>query len=104
MPDYLVILLCVTAGLISLMCLFALWILRRMSIIGKKVDYLVEDITYKLETLSPFIDSLLKLSSYLDVVDVIIKQNGKDIKKIVNDNKPAIAKFKDQLTKVINEK
>lgn len=104
MPEYLVILLSIMSVFIILVCIYGLWILRRMSIVGKKVDYLVEDITYKSEILSPMIDSLLKLASYVDVMEVIIKRNSNDIKKVVNSNKNNITKFKDQLEKVLNEK
>ncbi|MGL4947783.1 MAG: hypothetical protein ACRC42_00115 [Mycoplasma sp.] len=86
------------------MALYLMWVLRRFLIIGKKVDYLVEDITYKSEMLSPLVDSLIKLSTYIDVMEVILTNNTSSIKDVVANNKTNIVKFKNQLEKVLNEK
>ncbi len=104
MPLYLIIVLTIMAILISLLCVYGAIVLRRFLIVMKKVDYLVEDITYKSETLSPILDSLLKVSSYVDVMDDIIKNNAEQIKKVTNDNKVALNKYKSQLEKVLNGK
>ena len=104
MPLYLIIVLTIMAILISLLCVYGAVVLRRFLIVMKKVDYLVEDITYKSETLSPILDSLLKVSSYVDVMDDIIKNNAEQIKKVTNDNKVALNKYKSQLEKVLNGK
>ncbi|MGL4950282.1 MAG: hypothetical protein ACRC4M_00345 [Mycoplasma sp.] len=104
MPDYLIILLSIMAGAFILLAFYAIWVLRRFSIVGKKVDYLVEDITYKSEMLSPLVDSLLKFSSYVDVMEIIISKNIKTINKVVDNNKSNIEKFKSQLEKALDEK
>lgn len=104
MPQYLVILLAVMACVIIVLCLYGLILFRRFYIVMKKIDYLVEDITYKSETLSPMIDSLLKLSTYVEVMEEIIKKNSDAIKKVTNDNKVAITKYRHQLEKILNEK
>ncbi|MGL4951516.1 MAG: hypothetical protein ACRC4L_00875 [Mycoplasma sp.] len=104
MPQYLIILLSIMAGAFILLALYGIWVLRRFSIVGKKIDYLVEDITYKSEMLSPLVDSLLKFSSYIDVIEVIISKNTSTIKEVVNNNKSNITKFKNQLEKVLDEK
>ncbi len=102
MPLYLIIILTIMALLISLLCVYGAIVLRRFLIVMKKVDYLVEDVTYKSETISPILDSLLKVSSYVDVMDDIIKNNAEQIKKVTNDNKVALTKYKNQLEKVLN--
>lgn len=104
MPLYLVILLAIMASTIIILCLYGLIVFRRFLIVTKKIDYLVEDITYKSETLSPVVDSLLKLSNYVDVMEEIIKRNSESIKKVSNDNKVAITKYRQQLEKILNEK
>ncbi len=104
MPLYLIIVLTIMAILISLLCVYGAIVLRRFLIVMKKVDYLVEDVTYKSETLSPILDSLLKVSSYVEVMDDIIKNNAEQIKKVTSDNKTALKKYKNQLEKVLNGK
>lgn len=104
LPLYLIIILCIAGVVVILLGLYALIVLRRFFIVMKKIDYLVEDVTYKSETLSPMIDSLLKLSSYVDVMEDIIKKNTESIKKVTNDNKIALSKYRKQLEKILNEK
>lgn len=74
-----------------------------MAIVSKKLDFLVEDLTYKLENIGPFIDALLKISSYVDVLDVVVKNNIDGIKKVVQNNSSNIQKFSKQLEKVLHE-
>lgn len=104
MPLYLIIILSIAGVIFILLGLYTIIFLRRFFIVIKKIDYLVEDITYKTETLSPIIDSLLKLSSYVDVMEDIVKKNTESIKKITNDNKIALNRYRKQLEKVLNEK
>ena len=41
---------------------------RRLSIVNKKVDYLVEDLIYKSELLTPSIELLINISDYVDKI------------------------------------
>lgn len=41
---------------------------RRLSIVNKKVDYLVEDLIYKSELLTPSIELLINISEYVDKI------------------------------------
>lgn len=104
MPEILVILLSIMAVALTLAALYGLWLLRKMLIVSKKLDYLVEDITYKSEMLSPLIDSLLKLASYIDVMEIIVKQNSEDFKRVIDNNRPSINRIRTQLEKIIDEK
>ncbi|MDR3163834.1 MAG: hypothetical protein LBT77_02075 [Mycoplasmataceae bacterium] len=45
---------------------------RRITIVAKKLDYLIEDISYKTELLTPVVDNLVKLSNRNDLVDAFI--------------------------------
>lgn len=104
MPEYLIIILAITACLIIVATLYGIILIRRSLIVMKKIDYLVEDLTYKSEILSPTIDSLLKLSSYVNVMEDVIKRNALTIKNITKNNAPAIKKYINQLEKALNEK
>ncbi len=104
MPLYLIIIICVAACIFILVCLFGLLLLRRFSILIKKLDFLVEDITFKSENIAPFLDSLLKITSYVDVLDVIVKKNINGIKKVVENNASNMKKMMNELEKAVNEK
>ncbi len=103
MPLYLIIIICIAACLFIIVCLYSLILFRRMAIVSKKLDFLIEDLTYKSENIGPFIDSLLKISSYVDVLDVVVKNNINGIKKVVQNNSTNIKKFSKQLEKVLHE-
>ncbi len=93
MELWLAILLGILVSLGIVLVLYLLFVFRKMAITTKKVDYLVEDITYKLETLSPTIDSLLKISTYINVIDLAIKRNSSTIEKVIKNNHDNIEKF-----------
>ncbi len=101
METWLLVLIGILVSLGIVLVLYLIYVFRKMAITVKKVDYLVEDITYKLETLSPTIDSLLKLSTYVDVIDVAIKRNSGTIEKVIKNNRDNIDKFNKQLQKAI---
>lgn len=46
-----------------------------MSIVYKKADYLVEDVTYKSEMLMPTVEALKKLTKYSGLLDDYINDN-----------------------------
>lgn len=77
---------------------------RRISIVSKKIDYLVEDLIYKTEYLTPAVEAIVKLSNYIDVVEGVVKQNAESVLKYVTDNKEAAAKISKQIKEVIREK
>lgn len=101
MPLYLIILLCILASLGILLIVYLFFVFRKISITTKKIDYLVEDITYKSESLSPVIDSLIKVSSYVNVIDLAIKRNSTTIENIIKNNQDSIKKFNKQLEKAL---
>ena len=101
MPLYLIILLSILVGLGILFLIYLFFVFRRISITTKKIDYLVEDITYKSESMSPVFESLIKLSSYINVVDLAIKRNSKTIENIIKNNQDSINKFNKELEKAL---
>ncbi len=101
MPLYLIILLSILVGLGILFLFYLFFVFRRISIMTKKIDYLVEDITYKSESMSPVIESLIKVSSYVNVIDLAIKRNSTTIENIIKNNQDAITKFNKQLEKAL---
>ncbi|WKX02690.1 hypothetical protein [Candidatus Mycoplasma mahonii] len=66
---------------------------RRRTITMKKVDYLVEDLTYKSESLSSTVKTVGKVSNYVDAFEVISKKNMKSAAKIIARNKDDIYKI-----------
>ncbi len=63
---------------------------RRISITAKKVDYLVEDLTYKSEMLNATVETVSKVSNYLDTFEVVANKNIKAAIKLVSRNRDTI--------------
>ena len=68
---------------------------RRRTITMKKVDYLIEDITHKAETLNSTVETIAKMANYIDAFEAISKKNIKSAAKLV-------ARNKDDLYKIAN--
>ncbi len=77
---------------------------RRISIVSKKIDYLVEDLIYKTEYLTPAVESIVKLSNYIDIIEGVVKQNAESVLKYVTENKESAVNISKQLKEVIREK
>ena len=60
---------------------------RKASIVLKKTDYLIEDITYKSEMLNGSVELIAKASDYLNAKDTIFKGNLKTFFKLILGNK-----------------
>lgn len=95
-PVWLIALITVLIVVLIILALYMIVAFRRMAITAKKMDYLTEDFSYKLEKLSPSLDSLIKLSNYIDILDNLIKADGP---KIVN----KFSQNKDDILKLINQ-
>jgi hypothetical protein len=66
---------------------------RKIGIVAKKIDYLVEDLTYKSELLTPTIDALAKVSDFIDLFESLINQNADALVHYVGKNKETASKF-----------
>lgn len=73
---------------------------RRRAIFMKKADYLIEDITYKSETLNNTVETVAKIANYIDVFEVIARKNVKSAAKVVSRNKDDIYKIANRIKKI----
>ncbi len=103
MPQYLIILIAVVCVLAMVALIYMFFAFRRISIVAKKVDYLIEDLTYKSEILTPSVDAMIKLSSYVDVLEVLLKQNSQALVDLASNNKELIFKLSKQLQDIMKE-
>lgn len=72
----------IVLGIIALILLifsllYAIIAFRKIGIVSKKADYLVEDITYKSEMLMPTVEALSKLSKYSELLEEFVNENSK---------------------------
>ena len=96
--------------LIAIICILAIFgilygivLLRKMLIVTKKVDYLVEDFTYKAEMLNPTIETLSRLSGYVDAFDAVTKRNMNSAIKYFARNRDLIYKLGEKLKEFVKE-
>jgi hypothetical protein len=66
---------------------YLLTLLRRTNIVMKKVDYLVEDFTYKAEALQISVDAIQKISDYVLLADSFTKDGFESLFKLFTQNK-----------------
>ena len=95
----LVIIGIIAASLSIVAMLYLIASSRRKVIFFKKADYLIEDITYKSEMLNPTIETIVKVSNYIDVFDAIAKKNMKSAARAVSRNKDDIYKIINRIKK-----
>ncbi|MDE6477504.1 MAG: hypothetical protein K2L48_05005 [Mycoplasmoidaceae bacterium] len=72
----------IALGIIALILLiialfYAIIAFRKIGIVSKKTDYLVEDVTYKSEMLMPTVEALTRLSKYSDLLEEYVSENSK---------------------------
>lgn len=103
-PLWLIILLGILISLSLIAIVYKIIAYRKVSIVAKKMDYLVEDLIYKSEFLTPSIEALVKLSSYVDVVETIVKNNSESLINYISNNKESAKKISSKLKEVIKEK
>lgn len=89
----LVILSLIAVSLAIIALLYIITSSRRRAIIMKKADYLIEDITYKSETLNSTVETVAKISNYIDIFETIAKKNMKSAAKVISRNKDDIYKI-----------
>ncbi|RTZ69221.1 MAG: hypothetical protein DSZ21_00265 [Tenericutes bacterium] len=79
--------------------LFFLVSQRKKIVLYKKVDYLIEDLTYKSEMLNSTVETVAKISNYIDVFEVVTKKNIKTVLKLYERNKDDIYKIAERIKK-----
>jgi hypothetical protein len=91
--DVIIIVSCVLVFLGLFVLLYMLIAFRRMAITTKKIDYLVEDLAYRLEMFSPALEAIVKLSNYVDLFEAILNENVSSTNKFIKKNKFDISKL-----------
>lgn len=86
MPTWLIVLIAILCVIAILAFAYFIWTLRRMSIVSKKLDYLVEDLTYKSEKMNDVVSSIVKISNYINAAEDLVKNNADVISKVLLEN------------------
>ena len=76
---------------------------RRKSIALKKVDFLVEDITYKSEALNPTIEAIARITGYVEIFEAFSKKNSVAAAKYFAKNKDEIYAILERLRSNISK-
>lgn len=96
----LVILGIIAVSLSIIALLYIITASRRRAIFMRKADYLIEDITYKSETLNSTVETVAKISNYIDIFEVVARKNMKSAAKVVSRNKDDIYKIINRIKKM----
>lgn len=96
----LVIVSLIAASLGIIAILYIIAASRRRAIFMKKADYLIEDITYKSEILNPTVETIAKVSNYVDIFEVVARKNMKSATKVVSRNKDDLYKILNRIKKL----
>ncbi|QEH62231.1 hypothetical protein SCHIN_v1c10380 [Spiroplasma chinense] len=95
----LVIVLLIVAIILSL---YTIITMRKVGIAAKKVDYFFEDLTYKSEMLNATVDTVARISNYVDIFDAFAKRNVKSWVKVATKNKDIVYKMVEKLRDFAN--
>lgn len=79
--------------------LYGIAAIRRRAIMIKKLDYLIEDITYKSEMLNSSVETVSKVANYIDIFEMVARKNIKSAAKLAARNKEDIYKILDRIRK-----
>ncbi|ASP27922.1 hypothetical protein SCORR_v1c01470 [Spiroplasma corruscae] len=82
--------------------LYSIITLRKVGIAARKVDYFFEDLTYKSEMMNATVDTIAKVSNYIDLFDAFTKRNVKSWVKVATKNKDVLYKLVDKLKDFAN--
>ncbi len=87
MPSYLIVLLTILVIVSIIGLIYVGFVFHRIGIVTKKLDYLIEDLTYKSEKLNPAIDAIVKVASYLDILESLLKKDSKQMSSFIKNSK-----------------
>ncbi len=93
----LLFLLIVLVLVLLVVALYAVAAMRRRTVVLKKVDYLVEDLTYKSESLNVTVETLNKVSNYALSMDALSKNGLKSTVKLISENRNYIYSILDKM-------
>lgn len=104
MPLYLEIIVAILACLGIIAIGYMIISFRKMGIVAKKLDYLVEDLTFKSELLTPFVDAVVRISKYLDLLEAVGQQKTESLVRYVSNNKESIYNITKDVKEMVKEK
>lgn len=94
-PIWLLVLLGILVSLSIIAVIYKIFSFRKIGIVSKKVDYLVEDLIYKSELLTPSIELLINVSDYVDKIKGEIDTKHSSINKyLASQKKKSVSKTK----------
>ncbi|AGR41561.1 hypothetical protein [Spiroplasma taiwanense] len=96
------IMITILLALAIILTLYTIITLRKVGIAAKKVDYFFEDLTYKSEMLNATVDTVARVTNYVDIFDAFAKRNVKSWVKVATKNKDIIYKLVDKLREFAN--
>lgn len=100
----LIILGIVVLSLLILLIIYLFFALRKGVVATKKIDYFVEDATYKLEKLNTTIDAINKLSAYAHIFELFLEQNSKTISEYISKDEENFKKLEKFIKSEIDNK
>ena len=86
-PIWLLVLVGILVSLAIVATIYKIFSYRKIGIVSKKTDYLVEDLIYKLELLTPSVELLINISEYVDKLKFNIDQKDISIRQYLASNK-----------------
>lgn len=102
MPQYLIVLISILVVIAIIVLIYFLWFIRRSMNVVKKVDYLIEDITFKSESLKVVFDAAISLSTYFNSLENIINDNINNLVNLFNTNNKEVADIVQNIKEIIN--
>lgn len=96
------VLVIILLALAILLSLYAIITLRKIGVAAKKVDYFFEDLTYKSEMLNATVDTVARVTNYVDIFDAFAKRNVKSWVKVATKNKDIVYKLVEKLRDFAN--
>lgn len=91
-------------SLLVIATLYGIAGLRRKNIVLKKVDYFIEDITYKSESLNVTVETLNKISNYALSLDAVSEKGFKSAIKVISENRNYIYSIFDKMRTDVEER
>ncbi len=85
--------------LLSIAIIYWIIFTRKLSKTVEKVDYLVEDVTYKSESLSVAVEAINKTATQMLSFDAFAKKSMKSIFKLVSENKDGLTEYIENIRK-----
>lgn len=83
MPVWLIVLITILVSIAIIAFMYMILAFRKVIIVSKKLDYLVEDLTYKSEKMNDVVSTITKLSNYLDSAENLVKNNAETLNNIL---------------------